>query len=349
MLATKSLIENVGNAMVGLCLNTFCSDGRGRRRALTSDIMGRSQSYKEIELRQLRSFALAATEGNFSAVAAALGISVTTVWEQVRALERKLGTTLLHRHGRTLELTEQGRLLFQLIQPHVSGLDSLERIFQSQVKDLPLQLHIAATQYLMATHLPGSIQEFTTRHPTVRLKLFVDPSPEAVAQMVETRQADLGVLVTDWEHPESPHLAYELLFDLELMLLTAVDHPLARKKQTKPADLVQHPIITMPDPSLNRRVLDRILRENHLSDRAHVLMEAGSYHLIFEYVERGIGIALLYLPPAERQIRRRVLVRPFRADQASPGVAIAVRKHAHLPPHVREFRDIIRGALSTHS
>src|SRR5262245_9016524 len=131
--------------------------------------MGRSASYKEIELRQLRTFALAATEGNFSAVATALGISVTTVWEQVRALERKLGVTLLHRHGRNLELTDQGRLLLDLIQPHVSGLDSLERIFQSLAKDVPLQLHIAATQHLMARHLPGPIQEFAARHPGVRL------------------------------------------------------------------------------------------------------------------------------------------------------------------------------------
>jgi hypothetical protein len=42
-------------------------------------------------------------------------------------------------------------------------------------------------------------------------------------------------------------------------------------------------------------------------------------------------------------------VRPFRAEQLAPRVAIAVRKHAHLPAHVREFRDIIRGALGTQS
>src|SRR5262245_53059762 len=309
--------------------------------------MGRSDSYKDIELRQLRSFALAATEGNFSAVATALGISVTTVWEQVRALERTLGVTLMHRQGRNLEITEQGRLLFELIQPHVSGLDSLERIFQSQAKHLPLKLHLAATQYLMATQMPGPIQEFTWRHPTVRLKLLVDPSPQAVARMVESQQADLGVLVADGDEPESPHLEYKALFDFELMLLTAVDHPLARKRQPKPADLVQHPIITMPNPSPNRRVLDRILRRHNLGDRAHVLMEAGSYHLIFEYVERGIGIALLYLPPGDQRLRPRVLVRPFRADQLAPRVAIAVRKHAHLPAHVQEFRVIIRGALAT--
>src|SRR5262249_43669019 len=159
--------------------------------------MGRSDSYKDIELRQLRSFALAATEGNFSAVATALGISVTTVWEQVRALERKLGVTLMHRQGRNLELTEQGRLLFELIQPHVSGLDSLERIFQSQAKDLPLKLHIAATQYLMATQMPGPIQEFTSRHPTVRLKLLVDPRPAAVARPGRTPQAQLPGVVPD--------------------------------------------------------------------------------------------------------------------------------------------------------
>ena len=52
--------------------------------------MSQGHRYKEIQLAQLRSFCLAATEGNFTSAAKALGLSASTVWQQVRALEREL-------------------------------------------------------------------------------------------------------------------------------------------------------------------------------------------------------------------------------------------------------------------
>src|SRR5438105_2107771 len=100
--------------------------------------MGQNRhKYKDIQLPQLRGFCLAATEGNFTAAAAVLGLSVSAVWQQVRALERELGVTLLRRQGRSVELTPSGRLLLELAQPHVSGIDSLARLFEARQAELP--------------------------------------------------------------------------------------------------------------------------------------------------------------------------------------------------------------------
>src|SRR6516225_2945686 len=127
--------------------------------------MAGSNRYKQLELAQLRSFSLAALQGNFTAAARQLSLSVTTVWQQIRALERRLGTTLLQVHGRGLELTPEGRLLLRLIQPHVSGLDSLERLFQAQRQELPQHLTVAATYYLLSYHLSRALQEFGRDRP----------------------------------------------------------------------------------------------------------------------------------------------------------------------------------------
>lgn len=307
--------------------------------------MGRSNSYKEIELRQLRSFMLAATAESFSAAALSLGVSLTSVWEQVRALERKLGTTLLHRKGRNLELTEQGRLLLELIQPHLNGLDSLERIFQSQALDLPLQVQLAATHHLMANQLPEPIRQYSARHPAVRLKLLMDPWHQAVARQIETRQADFGVLARDCEERESADLDYEPLFPFQLTLLTSPEHPLARQRRVTPEDLVRYPLITMPAPSPNRSALDRILRQHQLADQAHFLMESDTVNVVLNYVRLGVGIAVISLPPTDRWPIAGVHCRPFPAVGPIQHTFIVSRKHAHLPAHVEELRDTIRRCL----
>src|SRR6516162_3768796 len=111
--------------------------------------------YKDIQLAQLRSFCLAATEGNFTSAARALGLSASTVWQQVRALERQLGANLLRRRGRAVELTDEGRWLLELVLPHVSGLDSLGRVFEAKRADLPQEVVVASGAYLHAHHLPA--------------------------------------------------------------------------------------------------------------------------------------------------------------------------------------------------
>src|SRR5437667_9746155 len=86
-------------------------------------------AYKEIQLRQLRGFCETARLGSLSAAAESLELTQPTVWEQVRALEREFATKLVEPHGRGCHLTEDGRILTQLIAPLVAGIDSLKRNF----------------------------------------------------------------------------------------------------------------------------------------------------------------------------------------------------------------------------
>src|SRR5438128_12492985 len=84
---------------------------------------------KELRLTQLRAFSATAAHKSFSAAARALGLAQPTVWEQVRALERDFGATLLLRRGRELVLTDEGRILLDLAGPIVAGVDSLQGLF----------------------------------------------------------------------------------------------------------------------------------------------------------------------------------------------------------------------------
>ncbi len=175
--------------------------------------MSRRYRYKDIQLPQLRSFCLAATEGNFTAAAKVLGLSPSTVWEQVRSLERRLGASLMIRRGRAVELTREGQLLLDLIQPHVSGLDSIERLFQSSRAALPGRLTIASTPYLLGYHLIEPIRAFSAAPPDVAVNVRASIRLEDVAEQVERGQADLGIVGWDTHKdgfPDTPYLCREV-------------------------------------------------------------------------------------------------------------------------------------------
>jgi len=62
------------------------------------------------ELRQLRTFAAVAQRHSFTRAADDLHIAQQAVSQQIKALERSLGVTLLRRTSRRVELTAEGEV-----------------------------------------------------------------------------------------------------------------------------------------------------------------------------------------------------------------------------------------------
>ena len=305
--------------------------------------MGRTYRYKDIQLTQLRSFCVAAIRGNFSGAALALGLSVSTVSEQVRALEHKLGAVLFRQRRRGVELTAEGQVLLELVQPHIDGLDSLERLFETRRARLPQQLTVASTQYLLRYHLPRPIQEFATAHPEVHLNIQA-PGAE-VMPSVESGAADLAVAPYDREKPRSSDLDYQDLFELPLMLLTPARHPLARKKVLRLPDLVQYPLILPAAQSYTRRVMNRILLRHGFSGPLRVVMETLTFDTLQKYVALGIGIALTHMSGETDHSMDGLHMRVLDPALERLPIALVVRKYAHLPEPVEEFCRIVRRCL----
>lgn len=300
--------------------------------------------YKDIQLPQLRSFCLAATERNFTTAARSLGLTAPTVWQQVRALERRLQTTLLRRQGRNVELTPEGQLLLDLVHPHVSGLDSLETLFIARKEQLNCPLTVAAIPYLTSSYLLEPIREFTTAHPQVQLKLHVHIWFEEVLRMVEHGQADLGLMFFDRAQPRSVRLEYERIFDLRFVLLVPARHALARKKRIEPADLVKYPLIVPPAGAYARATLEGILERHELKDQATIMMETPLLDIIRKYVAGGVGIAPVHIGVGEEKMPG-LCAREFAGVNESVAVGLVKRKGAHLSDPARAFADTVRKRL----
>jgi DNA-binding transcriptional LysR family regulator len=309
--------------------------------------MGQEQRYKEIQLPQLRSFCLAATERNFTTAARSLGLTAPTVWQQVRALERRLQTTLLRRSGRNVELTPDGRLLLELVHPHVSGLDSLESLFVARKAALATPVTVAAIPYLTSSHLLPPIHEFSAAHPHVRLKLHVHVWFDEVPRMVERGQADLGIMFYDRDAPRNLRLNYERLFDLRFVLLMPEGHPLARKKRIQPTDLVDHPLIVPPEGSYARRKLEQLLQRHELTERVNIIMETPLLDIIRKYVAAGVGIAPVHIGN-ESDASRGVAIGRFVGEEDCISAGLVTRKGAHLSEPARAFAETIRRHLARH-
>ena len=302
--------------------------------------------YKDIQLPQLRSFCLVATEGNFTAAAAVLKLSVSAVWQQVRALELKLGESLVRRRGRTVELTAAGKVLLDLAHPHVTGLDSLTQLFEARQADRADPLVIVATPQLLTYRLPDLVRKFMARQPTARIHLQSGRWHE-ILELVERGEVDLGL--TPIEHEALPRVKveFEPLFELPLVLLTAADHPLRRKKSPTLRDLIQYPFIVQTKDTCDYTSLVRLLqREGIPLEQLQVVLVSHTVDMTFRYVARGVGIALVHMAPSHCRTIPGVFGKVFGAQSDELTFGIVTRKNAYRSQVAESFRDALR-QLST--
>jgi DNA-binding transcriptional LysR family regulator len=307
--------------------------------------MSQNHRYKEIQLGQLRSFCVAATEGNFTSAAKALGLSASTVWQQVRALERELKAKLMRRQGRAIELTKEGRLLLEMVQPHVTGLDSLRHFLAARRERVRQELVIASGAYLFANHLPQPIQHFRAAWPAVQLNLRI-AAWSALQRVVERGETDVGVLACDPDVPRSPALEYEHLFEEHMSVMIPAGHPLLRAKRITPQELVKYPLILPPTGGADRRAFVRLMRKHNLTEQVQPALICGLVDVAKQYVTLGIGVATMYFTAAVAHGTGGFQVRPLDPEIEPLAIEMAVRKGTHLPDYVDDFRRILRQFLS---
>src|SRR5205823_1534371 len=98
-----------------------------------------------------------------------------------------------------------------------------------------------------AEDLPECVRVFQRRQPGARLHLK-ELADEQVHAAVEAGTADLGVILNRGANLETPWavsqwLEFEPLYELDIILITPSDHPLARRRHVQPKDLLRYPLV----------------------------------------------------------------------------------------------------------
>jgi len=110
---------------------------------------------------------------SFRRAAEQLGIPVATASHQVKALEKRLGVTLLIRSTRKVEPTTEGQAHWQRIAPLLQGIAEAEEQLGRKVGDFPAgHLHVSAPASLVRTLIAAHAADFHTRYPHIVLRIL---------------------------------------------------------------------------------------------------------------------------------------------------------------------------------
>lgn len=206
------------------------------------------------ELRHLVYFREVARQLHFRRAAETLAIAQPALSRAIAQLEASLGSALLDRTRRGVEITSAGKLLLERIEPLLRGLATIPTDLQALAGGQVGHVRVAFTGLAMATVLPRILREFHQSHPGIRLELTESPTS---AQLAALQAGELGC---GFFHPDAPTpgLRTRLLLRERNGLLLPAAHPLAARKTLRLRELAATPFVLFPRAH-NPGFYDRIL------------------------------------------------------------------------------------------
>ncbi|WP_250028761.1 LysR family transcriptional regulator [Paractinoplanes maris] len=241
-----------------------------------------------MELRQLEYFVTVAEEANFTRAAERVRISQSGVSSQVKALEHELGAVLFDRSARTARLTEAG---VEALPYAKAALDAVADLRQAvdEVRGLVRgQLTVGMVTGCEVKPLFAALAAFRREHPAIGLDLIEDHSDQLVAG-VRVSTVDIALVGVAGSPPE--HLESQVIVREGLVALAPAGSEIARLDRIQLAELTAHPLVTLPEGTGIRTVLDdSCLAAGLFPDVALVASAPGA---VAELAARGLGLAVL--------------------------------------------------------
>ncbi len=268
--------------------------------------------------------------GSLSAGARKLNAPLPSVSRKVADLERYLGTNLLVRTSRKVQLTDAGRDYIDAARRIIADLDEAERRASGEYQAPRGELTVSIPVEFGSRHVLPIALSFIKEFPDIALQLI---SSDRMADMVE-EHVDVAVRLG--------HLADSALYAIkagEFRLLTCASPDYLDRRGTPqtPGELSDHDGISFGSKSLFWTY--RVDGEDRVSQpRIRVSVNNAANNVAA--ATRGAGIARVFDYQVRNELRTGTLVSILNAYDGAPRpVHIVYPRQGLLPLKVRAFVD----------
>lgn len=242
-----------------------------------------------IDPRRLRVLGAVATHGSVAAAADALHLTPPAVSQQLLALERETGASLVDRSARQVQLTAAGRLLAAHGERIAAQIRQAERDLAELTGQAAGPVRIAAFQSLMSPLIGPALRDLAAASPAVQPCITERYGPAAVADL---RLGDLDIVLTEYDaaspQPTEPGLGLRhLAFDPYLLVIPSDWQVTPRSLR----DLDGRPWVAGPPGTACDHALQRLAAEAGIdTPAADVCVEFPS---VLALVAAGRGAAVI--------------------------------------------------------
>ena len=246
------------------------------------------------DARELRVVKAIADEGSITGAALALGYSQPAVSQQLKRLEQRLGVAIVERVGRSVRLTDAGRILARHAPAVTTALDAAAGELAELRGLRAARVRLVGFPSASPTIVPRLLADLAQRHPGISLTYVEAEPPEAVEAVREDR-TDIALTFSYPGDRDDPHgssargLAVQTVGADELLAVLPAEHPAATAEIIDVATLADDDWIA-GCPRCRGHLLELCGRAGFAP---RIAFETDNFVAVEGLVAQGIGVATL--------------------------------------------------------
>ncbi|QLE86604.1 LysR family transcriptional regulator [Shewanella sp. Scap07] len=231
----------------------------------------------------LQCFIAAADTGSFTAAGKRVGKHLATVSGNIARLEDELGVLLFDRDGKYPQLTEAGLNLYDGAKVVVDSVERFSRNASQLSLGLPASFTIAIDENMAFEPIAKLVSKAQQQWPFIRFSVFSKGVDDIFAAV---RQGKVDLALTPTVEGNSQFYEFQAIGHLNILLVCAKSHPLARKRQVSNDELMAHTQI-LSQSLTDQQALYQVIK------MSPTVCFANGYSNMMQLVESGVGWAML--------------------------------------------------------
>lgn len=242
---------------------------------------------KGMDIPALEVFVAAVEEKSLSRAAERQNLVTSAVSKRISDLEHHLGKVLMLRHGRGVEPTPAGTLLYQRAKAMLRSLQAAEHAIASFDADGHANIRLAAVRSTILHSLPGQMARFLKGRESTSVELLECHSFD-IPRMVASDAADIGIYHAT--HPAPGVISHPYVRD-RVGLVVPMGHPLAGHEELYFEEALDYDLLGY----FPRHSLDEFLAyvDHSVSRPPNVRLQVMNFEGRCRMVREGLGVAIV--------------------------------------------------------
>ncbi len=260
-----------------------------------------------MNLKQLEAFVRVSERRSFSKAAKELFLTQPTVSAHISSLEKELNARLFVRNTKEVDLSEEGKKLYDYAKQMVDLEHKIEDTFHGDKENEQQCITIAASTVPAQYLLPQILARFNEKYPKEQFRIRETDSAQVVEQVLN-RTIDIGFTGTVLE---KKHCVYIPFYEDELIIITPNNERYRKfcKDGMITNWIADEPLIMREEGSGTRKEAEKQLRKSGIDiSSLNVVARIENQEAIKRSVENGMGVSIISRLAAQKDIENGLLL-----------------------------------------
>ncbi len=241
-----------------------------------------------MNLRQLEYFKLLAETQHMTQTAQALNTTQPNLSHTIKNLEETLGVPLFRKKGRNIQLTKHGKMFYQTVSNVLQEMNEGVAAIKESIDPHSGYIDLGFTYTMGLDVVPRFVTQFhhIPRFKNIHFSFKQGNSTSLIDQLIN-EDIDLAICS---KIKDDERIEYIPFIEEELVIITALDHPLAQFDELDIKDISSYPFVGFNDSSGLRPTIDKIFKKAEITP--NIKYEVEEDQALASLVQYNFGIAL---------------------------------------------------------